>query len=807
MARTKTAARKNASQISQTPSPPSSPHPSPNNQPRPSKSPEKASETSQSPKSKLDQPSQNLSDHMQNEPDHVSDSLSEQSENVPTDEDLHQTQTETQNDDGLITPDPSIIVPSQAETPPVYVKPKNTKTSSISKLSKSPHKSKSKTPSRSKSISKLSFKSPSKSSSKSKSKAKSTNSSRIRRSARIQSGVGTGRKIIKDTTVHVIDDDDDVDDSEKTLSAQPADELLDDVEAVTSTKSAPTKPKSKPSPVSTKKSPTPKVSKGKEKMVFKEKGKAASDGKEQKKKAKTKFIPIPLIHPDDKENFEKYWKVKPVPAGRIFDFVELEKKGINVLKYVEPLGWTDFFKIKDSVLPQLVQAFYHNANVHEDKNLIISNIRGVEIQIDTETLGCLINLPFEGATIYGGDWYSKLGVSKEALILELFNEEGANMEEPTSSYLKKEFKIIHNMLLHCIFPRIGSKQKVTDIDLLIMYHMTKGIKLNLPYVIIQHMIHAAKSGSKKIALPYGMILTKIFRIFEIDESNQRVDNSCTVFGLKFLHHMKKETFSEESVDLGKRKREVFEKEDQIHEKDGLEMLSDALGEQTENVLQSGSSAGTNIGINTESIPSHLSTSLHFGTPFSHGFTTVPPRSGKNLETIAAFYSTTFPQNTTAFSPLMPSSSQGSLHTMFSSELMKNLAQTTPDSLKFPSTMFASESLPSLPASFATLDSFCSSTATAAAAHENVAKYLGPDLNQPGPSEMPSPAKKPKMETDMAKMFKMLTYVMMEFKIMREWIATTVCPHLNVTAPPPNPSPAIDSETSTSSDDSSPTSPK
>jgi hypothetical protein len=109
------------------------------------------------------------------------------------------------------------------------------------------------------------------------------------------------------------------------------------------------------------------------------------------------------------------------------------------------------------------------------------------------------------------------------------------------------------------------------------------------------MIHAAKSGSKKIALPYGMILTKLFRLFDVDESNQRVDNSCTVFGLKNVHHMKKENFSEESVDLGKRKREVFEK-------DGLEMLSDALGEQTENILQSGTSAGTNIGLNTESIP-------------------------------------------------------------------------------------------------------------------------------------------------------------------------------------------------------------
>jgi hypothetical protein len=52
---------------------------------------------------------------------------------------------------------------------------------------------------------------------------------------------------------------------------------------------------------------------------------------------------------------------------------------MNLLKYVEPLGWIDFFKIKESVMPQLVQAFYHNANVHTDKNLIISNIRGVEI--------------------------------------------------------------------------------------------------------------------------------------------------------------------------------------------------------------------------------------------------------------------------------------------------------------------------------------------------------------------------------------------------------------------------------------------
>jgi hypothetical protein len=419
----------------------------------------------------------------------------------------------------------------------------------------------------------------------------------------------------------------------------------------------------------------------------------------------------------------------------------------------------------------------------------------------------LLNLPFEGSATYGGDWYSKLEVNREALIMELFNEQGAQMEEPTSSYLKKDFKILHNMVQHCIFPRMGSKQRVTENDLLIMHHMTKGIKLNLPHIIIQHMIHAAKSGIKKVALPYGMILTGIFRMYKIDGTNQRVDNSCTLSDLKNVHHMKKETFSEESVDLGKRKREVFEK-------DGLEILSDALKEQPENVLQTGNSAGSDVGINTEFIPSHLSTSLHFGTPFSHGSKAVPPRSGKYLEN---FFSTTNPANTTVFSPLM-SSSQGSLHTFFSSEMMKNLEKPSPDFLKFPSTLFSTKTLPSLPASFATLESFCSSTATVAATIDSLAKHIGPDPNAPGPSTNHNPAKKSKMETDlektrddMAKMFKMFVHVMMEFKIMREWFATTVCPQLNVTAPPPNPSPAVDptppSENSTSSDDSSPINPK
>jgi hypothetical protein len=275
--------------------------------------------------------------------------------------------------------------------------------------------------------------------------------------------------------------------------------------------------------------------------------------------------------------------------------------------------------------------------------VIVAYIKGVDIQLDPNVIGDILGLKVEGVETYGENWFTGLGVSKDALILKMFNEQGAQKEKPPSSMLRKEYKLHHNLCQHCIFPRTGSLDKVTDKDMLIMHHLSNGIKLNLPYIIIQHMIHVVNIGVKKVTLPYALILTKIFKIFKIDETNQRVENTCTSFGFKNIHHMKKEMVSEDPVDLGKRKRYDFEKE-------GLNILADALGDQPENDLLAGNSARTNVGITTDSIPSHISTSLHFGTPFSHGYrASAPPRAGKELQ---GFYSTCTPFNTTLFSPIM-----------------------------------------------------------------------------------------------------------------------------------------------------------
>ncbi|GAU31953.1 hypothetical protein TSUD_288870 [Trifolium subterraneum] len=206
--------------------------------------------------------------------------------------------------------------------------------------------------------------------------------------------------------------------------------------------------------------------------------------------------------------------------------------GVDLVKYVEPFGWKSFFHIKETVFPLLVQAFYYHAQVYPDKDLITSHIKGVELVVDPFVIGDLIGIKSEGLEVYGNDWYDQVKVNKEDLKKDMFTEEGAKKNSPPSSLLKTEFKLLHNMCQHYFFPRTGSKDKVTDLDLLLMYHMAKGIKLNLPYIILHHMIHAACSGFKKIALPYGMILTRVFRLYCADMNETPFDNHYFTFNLK-----------------------------------------------------------------------------------------------------------------------------------------------------------------------------------------------------------------------------------------------------------------------------------
>ncbi|GAU33131.1 hypothetical protein TSUD_363320 [Trifolium subterraneum] len=535
-------------------------------------------------------------------------------------------------------------------------------------------------------------------------KSKSFDSSKIRRSSRIMSGAG--KKPVGDTTVHVLDKSD----SEIDLLEKEIDEF--ELEPVTSTKSEPVKPKKSPTPKKKEVKTAVKAPRTKKKIAV--------------KKSKEKLLPAPLIQPEDEEIFQKYWMTKPVAVSRLYNFVELSIGGVDLVKFVEPFEWKSFFHIKETVYPLLVQAFYFNAQVFPDKDMIISNIKDVELVI-----------------------------SKEELKKKMFTEEGAKKNAPSSSMLKTEYKLLHNMCQHSFFPRTGSKDKVIDLDLLMMYHMAKGVKLNLPYIILHHMIHVATSGFKKIALPYVMLLTR-----------KDVENPAVDVGIK-------------------RKRDVFEKTN-------LNVLADASGDRLENDLQTDEQTQISGDVDPTTESDKLVTTA--------------------AATLQGFKPVSVPQNTTMFSPLM-TSSQGSLSSFCTSEFIRNiLTSDTPEISTMLIPKPTDSTLPSIPSSFATFDSFCSSVNATNAGTQQLVFEGNVNFDFPGPSR---PTKRFRLETDMEQMRKdldivikgmavqhsMMDHLILESKTLRTWFTTVVCPQLHIPPPPEIETPQFDSFPATKNDKS------
>jgi hypothetical protein len=101
--------------------------------------------------------------------------------------------------------------------------------------------------------------------------------------------------------------------------------------------------------------------------------------------------------------------------------------------------------------------------------------------------------------------------------------------------LKNSYKLIHDMCRFSLLPRSGSKHSVSD--MMLMYHMSNGIKVNHPYVITQHMIAAARQKKKTTTILYGMMLTTNFCHFDILLSNEKPKSNCiTIFFQKYEPH-------------------------------------------------------------------------------------------------------------------------------------------------------------------------------------------------------------------------------------------------------------------------------
>nr|XP_004511237.1 mucin-2-like [Cicer arietinum] len=125
---------------------------------------------------------------------------------------------------------------------------------------------------------------------------------------------------------------------------------------------------------------------------------------------------------------------------------------------------------------------------------------------------------------------------KTDVLTDLFEEDSARF---LATYLKPLPKVFNNMCQHTLIPHCGSHEYVSDNEALLIYHLLNCKRLNLPHVILQHMICAAKKDYRKNIVPYGMVLTKIFRHFGVSLASEQSLIKISKFSTKNLSHMRK----------------------------------------------------------------------------------------------------------------------------------------------------------------------------------------------------------------------------------------------------------------------------
>src|SRR5262249_36390537 len=78
--------------------------------------------------------------------------------------------------------------------------------------------------------------------------------------------------------------------------------------------------------------------------------------------------------------------------------------------------------------------------------------------------------------------------------------------------------LLHWTVNHIIHPRTGSLNLFNDFHLFFLYHIIRGIQINLPLFIVKSMM--AVPHNERL-LPYGGIITRILKAQQIDLSIEK----------------------------------------------------------------------------------------------------------------------------------------------------------------------------------------------------------------------------------------------------------------------------------------------
>ncbi|GAV67215.1 hypothetical protein CFOL_v3_10723 [Cephalotus follicularis] len=191
----------------------------------------------------------------------------------------------------------------------------------------------------------------------------------------------------------------------------------------------------------------------------------------------------------------------------------------SFVSWLENLHLLPFVQIQDVFYAKLVKEFYMNLRIvssPKEEFALSSNVKGQRIFLDARILASILHIPHTGLYVFEyKKWPEVEGFHPNDILLILYPNDPnihPNMALCTNK-LSVDHRLLHHLIVHQFLPTGGGYTKLSRMQAFLMWCIISKIEFCYPLLMLHTMVRAFTQ--KKSVLPFGCILTKIFRYHEV----------------------------------------------------------------------------------------------------------------------------------------------------------------------------------------------------------------------------------------------------------------------------------------------------
>ncbi|XP_070010612.1 uncharacterized protein [Nicotiana sylvestris] len=150
-------------------------------------------------------------------------------------------------------------------------------------------------------------------------------------------------------------------------------------------------------------------------------------------------------------------------------------------------------------------------------------VNGVDIVLDASALGKVLQIPCEGMSSVKGVCGANF---RRAIMKEQVVQHG---EQVHKKVLLPEYQLLFELVNKVLLPRSKRQSIATKFDLVLMEALDEFVPINLPAIMIYHMQKVANFKGGNHGLPYGFLLTQVFKFYKVPLANPKVGTPKQTF--------------------------------------------------------------------------------------------------------------------------------------------------------------------------------------------------------------------------------------------------------------------------------------